>query len=73
MNASKVFRHENYKWQRSASAADSGKFVPAVVVIKQIWPTRPRTIAVRSGSYTTEESAIEAARTQGIEWIASFG
>lgn len=73
MGASRVFRHENYELHCSASAVDSGKFVPAVVVTKQTWPTRPRNIAVRSGHYVTEESAIEAARTQGIEWIASYG
>lgn len=73
MGASRVFRHENYELHCSASAADSGRFVPAVVVTKQIWPTRPRNIAVRSGHYPSEESAIEAARAQGIEWIASYG
>lgn len=73
MVASRVFRHENYELHCSASAMGSGKFVPAVVVTKQIWPTRPRNIAVRSGNYATEEIAIEAARTQGIEWIVSYG
>jgi hypothetical protein len=42
-------------------------------VTKQIWPTRPRNIAAQSGRFTTEEAAIDAARTQGIEWIASYG
>ena len=73
MSASQVFRHENYELHCSANAVDGGWFVPAVVVTKQIWPTRPRNIAVRSGSYATEETAIEAARNQGIEWIASYG
>jgi hypothetical protein len=73
MGASRVFRHENYELHCSACAVDNGKFVPAIVVTKQIWPTRPRIIAVRSGTFATEETAIEAARTQGIEWIASYG
>lgn len=73
MGASKVFRHENYELHCSACAVDNGRFVPAVIVTKQIWPTRPRNIAVRSGSFPTEETAIEAARTQGIEWIVSYG
>ncbi|MDH5340521.1 MAG: hypothetical protein OEW22_12135 [Rubrivivax sp.] len=73
MGASRIFRHENYELHCSASAVDGGKFVPAVVVTKQIWPTRPRNIAVRCGNYTTEETAIEAALNQGIEWIASYG
>jgi hypothetical protein len=73
MGSSRVFRHENYELHCSASRVDSGKFVPAVVVTKQIWPTRPRNIALRSDNYVTEESAIEAARTQAIEWIVNYG
>ena len=73
LSTSRVFRHENYELHGSAGAVDNGKFVPAVVVTKQIWPTRPRNIAVRSGNYASEETAIEAARTQGIEWIMSYG
>jgi hypothetical protein len=73
MGATKVFRHENYELHCSASAADSGKFVPIVVVTKQVWPTRPRNIAVSRDQYLSEETAIEAARTQGVEWIASYG
>lgn len=76
MSASRVFRHENYELHCSASATDNGKFVPVVVVTKQVWPTRPRNIAVPSASfasYDTEEAAIEAGRTLAIEWIASYG
>ena len=73
MGASRIFRHENYELLCSASAVDSGKFVPAVVVSKQVWPTRPRNIAMRRGDYLTEETAIEAARTEGIEWIVNYG
>jgi hypothetical protein len=73
MGASRIYRHEDYELHCSACAVDSGRFVPAVVVTKQIWPTRPRNIAVRSGNYENEESAIEAAHAQGIEWIASYG
>lgn len=73
MDASRVFRHENYELHCSASAVDGGRFVPALVVTKQVWPTRPRTIALRSGHYASEETAIEAAHAQGIEWIASYG
>ncbi len=73
MGASRVFRHENYELHCSANAVDGGRFAPAVVVTKQIWPTRPRNIAVRSNNYATEETAIEAARNEGIEWIMSYG
>jgi hypothetical protein len=68
-----VFRHENYELTCSARAIDTGKFIPAVVVSKQTWPTRPRNIAVRSGDYLTEDSAIEAALAEGIEWIVTYG
>lgn len=73
MGSSKVFRHENYELSCSARAIDTGRFVPAVVVTKQTWPTRPRNVAVRSGDYLTEEAAIDAARADGIEWIATYG
>lgn len=73
MGATRVFRHENYELHCSANAVDGGKFVPNVVVTKQVWPTRPRNIAVGTGNYPTEEAAIEAARLQGIEWIVSYG
>ena len=73
MGATRVFRHENYELHCGANVADSGKFVPTVVVTKQVWPTRPRNIAVPSSAYPTEETAIEAARIQGIEWIVNYG
>lgn len=73
MGASRVFRHEDFELHCSASAVDNGRFAPVVVVTKQVWPTRPRNIAVRSGSFVSEEAAIEAAHEQGIEWIASYG
>ena len=73
MGASRIFRHENYELHCSAGAVDGGRFVPVIVVTKQIWPTRPRNIAVRSGNFESEETAIEAARAQGIEWIAAYG
>lgn len=39
---------------------------------KQVWPTRAREIAVPRGAYTDTDSAIEAARLQGIEWILNY-
>lgn len=73
MAANRVFRHQNYELLCSATAVESGRYVPALVVCKQVWPTRPRIIAVARGPYPTEEIAIEAARTEGIEWIVSYG
>ncbi len=73
MIATKVFRHGNYELRCSASATDSGAYMPVVVVSKQVWPTRPRVVAVRRGSYATEETAIAAALMQGTEWIVNYG
>lgn len=73
MGVTRTYRYEDYELVCSATAIDGGRFLPAVVVCKQIWPTRPRTIAIRRGDWLTEETAIDAARTQGIEWIANYG
>ena len=73
MGAPRVFRHENYELLCSANGVDGGGFVPAVVVSKQVWPSRPRVVAVRRVNYATEETALEAARAQGIEWIVNYG
>lgn len=73
MNPTRIFRHQDYELQCSAKAIDSGKFVPALTVSKQVWPTRPREIAVHRGDYATEDAAIDAAFKQGVEWIANYG
>jgi len=69
MDITRTFRHEQYELLCSAKARDNGRFAPAVVVTKQVWPTRPREIAVRRGDFTTAVDAINAAREQGVEWI----
>lgn len=73
MDETRVFRHETYELHCSAVAVDGGRFVPSAVVTKQIWPTRPRNIAMRGGHYADREAAIEAARLQSIEWIVAYG
>lgn len=73
MNATKIFRHQNYELICSAKAVDSGRFTPSLTVSKQVWPTRPREIAVERGDYPSEEAAIDAAHTQGIAWILNYG
>jgi len=73
MGASQTFRHQDYELVCSAKAVDSGRFAPMLTVSKQVWPTRPREIAVQRGEYTTEQTAIDAAYAQGIEWIAHYG
>lgn len=73
MNEPKIFRHQNYELICSAKAVDSGRFAPTLVVSKQIWPTRPREIAVERGDYLTADAAIDAAHSQGIAWISNYG
>jgi hypothetical protein len=43
------------------------------VISKDAWPSRPRTIDVRRGGHLSAELAIEAARAQGVEWVANYG
>jgi hypothetical protein len=73
MVATKTFRHQDYEMLCGAKAVDGGKFAPTLVVSKQVWPRRPRTIDIRRGDYITEEAAIDAAYTQGVEWILNYG
>ena len=73
MDAIKTFRHQDYELQCGAKAIDSGKFVPTLIVLKQVWPTRPRVIAMPRADYDSEEIAIDAAYTQGVEWVQNFG
>ena len=73
MAATQTFRHQDYELLCSATAIDSGRFAPVLIVSKQVWPTRPREIAVQRGEYTTEQTAIDAAYAQGIEWITNYG
>jgi hypothetical protein len=74
MGESRRFQHKDYEMLCTAKVIDHGRFAPALVISKQVWPTRPREIAVRSGDYyATEEHAIDAAYAQGIEWIRDYG
>jgi hypothetical protein len=73
MGATRTFRHKDYELICTATAVDGGKFVPAIVVARQIWPSRPRNIAIPRGDYSTEESALDAAQAQGMEWVVNYG
>lgn len=73
MATTKIFRHRDYELQCTAKLADNGRYAPALVVCKQVWPTRPREIAVPRGDHATEDHAIDAAYAQGIEWIRNYG
>jgi hypothetical protein len=73
MDSSKHFRLDDYEMHCGAKPLDGGRFAPTLVVSKQVWPTRPREIAVERGDHLTPETAIDAAYTQGIEWIRNYG
>jgi hypothetical protein len=73
MVSTRLYRHQDYELQCSATCADSGRFVPSLVVSRQSWPRRPRVIAVQRGEHCSEETAIDAAHEQGIAWIRDYG
>lgn len=73
MVETRFFRHQDYELQCTATSADSGRFVPGLVVSRQSWPRRPRIIAVQRGEHRNEDAAIDAAHAQGIEWIQNYG
>ena len=73
MGITKTVRHQDYELMCGAKSLDNGKFAPLLVVAKQTWPRRPRTIAVRCDDCPTEENAIHSAYTQGIEWVLNYG
>jgi hypothetical protein len=51
----------------------NGRFVPELVITKDVWPTRPRSIAIEKAEFEIEEEAIAAARSRGLEWITNYG
>jgi hypothetical protein len=73
MDASRTFRHRNYDLVCSAKVVDNGRFAPGLVVCRQVWPTRPRTIDVPRGDHYSAEAAIDAAFARGVEWVEHYG
>jgi hypothetical protein len=73
MDAARTFRHQGYDLLCSSKAIDNGKFAPTLIVCKAVWPTRPRIIAVDRGDHPTEQIAIDAAHTKGVEWVVNYG
>ena len=73
MDASQTFRHQDYELLCGARAVDSGRFAPSLVITKQVWPTRPREIAMQRGNHATPQLAIAAAYAQGVEWVLHYG
>ena len=73
MDTTRVFKWENWELLCSAKAVDAGRFAPSLIISKLVWPTRPREIAVPRGQYTSQETAIDAAYSSGLEWIRNYG
>jgi hypothetical protein len=73
MDTTRVFKWQNYELLCSAKPVDAGRFAPNLVISKQVWPTRPREIAVPRGAHLTEDTAIDAAYSSGVEWIRNYG
>ena len=73
MHTTRVFKWENYELLCSARQLDAGRFAPNLIVSKLVWPSRPREIAVPRGQHTSEDTAIDAAYTEGLAWIRNYG
>ena len=73
MAAAKVVRHKDYALHCESKTLDNGRFVPLLSVVRQVWPSRPKEIAVPRDDYATEEEAVEAAHRAGIEWVKNYG
>ena len=73
MNEPMSIQYRGYELVCHARAIDGGRFVPILVVSKQVWPTRPRAIDVPPGDYKTLQTAIEAAHAKGVEWVENYG
>ena len=73
VTTTKAFTHLNYELLCGASAVDGGRFAPSLVVAKQVWPTRAKTIDVPRSIHATADGAIDAAFARGVEWVSKFG
>ena len=73
VTTTKAFRHKNYELLCGANAVDGGRFAPSLVVAKQVWPTRAKTIDVPRSVHATADGAIDAAFARGVEWVLTFG
>ena len=73
MNGPMSFRYGGYELLCDAKAVDGGRFVPVLVVSKQVWPNRPRSIDVPRGDHQSLQDAVEAAHAKGVEWVQNYG
>jgi hypothetical protein len=67
------FHHQGYQMACSARTLGSGRFVAELVITKDVWPTRPRRIAIDGPDHESAAEAIEHARLCGLKWIADYG
>lgn len=73
MTETQTFRFQHYQLTCSAQVCDNGTFRAALVISKDVWPSRPRTIAVRRDRHASAGVAIGSAHAQGLEWVRNFG
>lgn len=73
MTGTQTFHVKEYELTCSAVPKASGGFEPALVICRQAWPKRPRTIAVERSAHASADDAIESAHAQGIKWVANYG
>ena len=73
MSETETTQYQDYNLVCGARPVDQGRFAPTLTVSRRAWPSRPRVIAVVRDTFETEANAIEAARTQGIQWVTDFG
>jgi len=73
MNEPMSIPYRGYELLCHARAVDGGRFIPSLVVSKQVWPTRPRAIDVPRGDHQSSQTAIDAAHAAGVEWVQNYG
>jgi hypothetical protein len=67
-----TFHHAKFQLVCGARPLQRGRFAPTLVISRQAWPTRPRSIDMSPASYPSEHTAIGAAYAHGLSWIDSF-
>jgi hypothetical protein len=73
MSTVETVKLKDYTLYCGARAVDSGSFMPTLMVASNIWPSRPRIIAVQGRDFLTEAQAVASAHEQGLAWVGEFG
>ncbi len=73
MEEAKSFQHKDYELLCGAKTLDRGRFAPTLFISKQSWPRRRRQIALAPGDFPSTHTAINAAFTQGVDWVLNYG